>query len=245
MKVSWLLLLGLLASSALAAETPPATNEVSWSAITTNAQGETLARITVDTSEVPDLAAWGRHAGGLCAEWYPKIATLLASDVFTPPQSVALRFRKDMRGVAATGGRRISIAADYVRGHTNDWGMVIHELTHVVQAYPEAEPGCTKPGWLVEGIADYIRLAHFEPQARRPRINPDRASYRDAYKTTAGFLEWAEKTHDPHLVQQLNQPLREGKFKLELFKEYTGKTVDELWQEFTESLRAQVKTAGG
>ena len=244
MRAPFLLLVGLLVSSVRAAEVPPATNEVPWSVNATNAEGATVARITVDTSEVPDLAAWGRHAGALCAEWYPKITALLASEGFTPPRSVTLRFRRDMRGVAATGGNRISIAAGYVRDHTNDWGMVIHELTHVVQSYPEPESGCAKPGWLVEGIADYIRLAHFEPQARRPRINPDRASYRDAYKTTAGFLEWAEKTHDPHLVQQLNQPLREGKFKLELFKEYTGKTVDELWQEFADSLRARTQPAG-
>jgi hypothetical protein len=50
---------------------------------------------------------------------------------------------------------------------------------------------------------------HFEPKARRPRINPDRASYRDSYKTTAIFLEWAEKKYDKELVKKLNKPLRE------------------------------------
>ena len=30
------------------------------------------------------------------------------------------------------------------------FGVVIHELTHVIQAYPAAGD---KPGWLVEGIA--------------------------------------------------------------------------------------------
>jgi len=50
-------------------------------------------------------------------------------------------------------------------------------------------------------------------------------------------LEWAEKTFDRQLVKKLNQAMREGKFRLELFKEYTGKTVDELWQEFINSLR--------
>jgi hypothetical protein len=112
MKTPLLFLAGLLVGSLSAAETGSPTNEFSWSGTATNAQGETLARITVNTSEVPDLAAWGQHAGELCAEWYPKLAAMLASDGFTPPKSVALRFRKDMRGVAGTGGNRIGIAAN-------------------------------------------------------------------------------------------------------------------------------------
>lgn len=218
-------------TSAPSSETSSA-SEYSWIGKATNAQGETLATIKVDTSQAPDLEAWGRHAGELCVEWYPKICELLASDGFVPPQSVRLRFR-DESGVAATGGNTISINANYVRHATNDFGMVIHELTHVVQSYHRGRV----PGWLTEGIADYIRLAHFEPQARRPRINPDRASYRDAYKTTAIFLEWAENKYDKALVRKLNSAAREGQYGNDLFKDYTGKTVDELWQEFTATLR--------
>jgi hypothetical protein len=219
------------------AQTGPATNEISWSGTATNAQGETMLTIKVDTSQAPDLAAWGRHAGELCAEWYPKICALLASDGFTPPRTVRLRFR-DGRGVAATGGGTISINAVYVRRATNDFGMVIHELTHIVQSYHRGNT----PGWLTEGIADNIRLSHFEPQARRPRINPEKAKYTDAYKITAIFLEWVEKKYDEQLVKKLNQAAREGKFQIELFKDYTGKTVDELWAEFADTLRAKPST---
>ena len=199
----------------------------------------TNVTVRLDVSETPDLETWGQTAKTLCEEWYPKIVALLPSAGFEPPDTVRLRFSKDMKGVAATGGTRITVAASYVRKATNDFGMVIHELTHIVQAYPSVKEGCTKPGWLVEGIADYIRLSHFEPQARKPRINPDKASYRDAYKTTAAFLEWIEKKHDKEIVKKLNAPLRAGTFKMELFKEYTGKDVDELWKEFTDSLRAE------
>jgi hypothetical protein len=201
--------------------------------------GGSNVTVRLDVTETPDLETWGNTAKTLCEEWYPKIVALLPSEGFTPPDTVRLRFSKDMRGVAATGGTRISVAASYVRKATNDFGMVIHELVHVVQAYPSAKEGCTKPGWLVEGIADYIRLIHFEPQARRPRINPDKASYRDAYKTTAAFLEWLEKKYDRDLVKKLNAPLRAGTFKMEMFKEHTGKDVDELWKEFTDFLRAE------
>lgn len=205
-----------------------------WTGTATNAAGAVLAKIVVEAHETPDLADWAKRAGQLCAEWYPKVAILLASEGFTPPDQVTLRFRADMKGVAAASGNVINFAAGYVRGHTNDWGMVVHELTHVVQSYP---PG--GPGWLVEGIADYIRLSHFEPHAPKPRLNPDKASYRDAYKTTAMFLAWVEQQHDPKLVAKLNAALRQRKYSPDVFKEATGKTVDELWADFTAALRAQ------
>lgn len=243
MRRTALWLVGLWAAWGWAAEVSAPTNQVSWTGVATNSEGRTLATITVEWAEAPDLAEWARRAGELCAEWYPKIATLLSSEGFQPPERVRLRFREGMRGVAATGRNSISVAAPYVRRHTNDWGMVIHELVHVVQAYPEPEPGFTKPGWLVEGIADYIRLSHFEPQARRPRINPDKARYTDSYKTTAIFLEWAERTYNNELIRKLNQALRERRFKLELFKDITGKTVDELWEQFADTLRAKAEPA--
>lgn len=215
------------------------TTNLNWTFKATNSEGKVIATITVDATETPDLKDWAFKSGELCAEWYPKIVKLLDSEGFKPYDNIRIRFRENMRGVAGTSRASISVSANYVRKNTNDWGMIIHELTHIVQAYPEAQQGYTKPGWLVEGIADYIRICHFEPNARRPRINPDRASYRDAYKTTAIFLEWAEKKYDKELVKKLNQPLREGKFKVEMFKDFTGKTVDELWQEFTDDLRSQ------
>lgn len=224
---------GWLNASASAAESPEKPAPV-WIGNATNAQGAVLAKVIVEAHETPDLADWAKRAGQLCAEWYPKVSALLASEGFAPPEKVTLRFRADMKGVAAASGNAINFAAGYVRGHTNDWGMVVHELTHVVQSYP---PG--GPGWLVEGIADYIRLAHFEPGAPRPRINPDKASYRDAYKTTAIFLAWVEQRHDARLVSKLNAALRQRKYSPELFKEATGKTVDELWSDFAADLRTK------
>lgn len=201
--------------------------------------GEVVAEAVVDTNDAPDLAEWGKRAATLCVEWLPRINALLASEGFVPLKSVTLRFDPKEKGVAHADLGRIVISADYVRGHTNDWGMVIHELTHIVQTYPKAEENFTKPGWLVEGIADYIRLTHFEPNAARPRINPGKASYRDAYKTAGVFLEWAERKHDAKLVRQLNAALRRGRFSPDLFQKHTGKTVDELWADFTAELRAQ------
>jgi hypothetical protein len=193
--------------------------------------------IFADTSEVPELEAWGRRAKELCEEWHPKIAGLLASDGFEPPLAARLLFRREMRGIANASGSDIRIAASWVTRNPGDFGMVIHELTHVIQSYR----GQSGAGWLVEGIADYIRLFHFEPEARRPRIDPDRASYRDSYKTTAIFLAWVKEHHDAQIVRKLNAALRKGEFKEAMFAEHTGKTVDELWRAFTDSLRRRVR----
>ena len=240
MKLIAALILAAVCCSVVAQDAPKARTVLKLS--TKSASGEIVAEAIVDTNDAPDLAEWGKKAGGLCVEWFPKISALLPSEGFTPPKSVTLYFDPKLKGVAHADKGRITIGAEYVRGHTNDWGMVVHELTHIVQAYPKPEEKFTKPGWLVEGIADYIRLFHFEPNTPRPRINPDKASYRDAYKTTAVFIAWAEKKHDPKLVTKLNAALRQGKFSLELFKEATGKTVDELWGEFTSELRAKQGT---
>ncbi len=232
------LAVALIACPAWAAETtpPPSPSKPVLCLTVENQRGETLLKITVDTSETPDLADWGRRAGEACVQWTPKIAALLPSDGFASPKSVALRFQNDKKGVAGTSGSKITIAAAYVRGHTNDLGMVIHELTHVVQAYPRAKEGFTKPGWLVEGIADYIRLYYFEPDAPRPKVNPDKASYRDSYKTTAAFLAWLEQHHGG-TVRKLNAALRQGRFKEGLFQDCTGKPLDDLWRDFANSLR--------
>jgi len=236
MKFWLLLLVSLIAWPLSAAETTPASPKTVLCLTVKNQRGDTVVKVVVDTSETPDLADWGKRAGEACAKWTPKISALLASDGFAPPKSVTLRFQNEKKGVAGTSGDKITIAAGYVRGHTNDMGMVIHELTHVVQAYPKEKEGFTKPGWLVEGIADYIRLYHFEPNAPRSRVNPDKASYRDSYKTTAAFLAWLEQ-RNAGTIKKLNAALREGCFKEKLFQDYAGKPLDDLWRDFADSLR--------
>jgi hypothetical protein len=67
----------------------------------------------------------------------------------------------------------ITISGKWITEHPDDLGMVIHELVHVVQGYPNSRH---KAGWLVEGIADYIRWWRYEPEAPRPRIDPAKSS---------------------------------------------------------------------
>jgi hypothetical protein len=139
---------------------------------------------------------------------------------------VTIVFKNNRPGVAATGGSTITISADWVRKHPDDFGMVVHELTHVIQRYPP-----NKAGWLVEGIADYVRYFHFEPGKKFAPLDPVKASYRQGYGTTARFLDWLER-RKPGIVRRLNGALREGRYDDGLFQEYGGKPLDDLWREF-------------
>ncbi len=194
---------------------------------------DTRAKVHVDFSAAPECEAFALRAKANCEEWYPRINTLLnGTNAPLPYAEVFLTF-KPMKGVAATSANRITISAEWVtKKAPNDHGMVIHELTHIVQDYRGKGVG-----WLTEGIADYVRDYHFEPGARRIRINPDKASYRDGYTTSAAFLKWLENTKDNEIVRKLSIASRENKYRDELFKDFTGKTLDEIWREFTDSLR--------
>jgi hypothetical protein len=194
-----------------------------------------VPRFEADTSQVPDLQPWGRAAEALCQSWYPKIVTILRmDDTQRPlPPVVKIIFEKEMRGVAYAGGGEIHIAANWVRRNPNDFGMVAHELTHLVQRYPRS-----RAGWLVEGIADYVRLQHFEPALERPRIDFTKAKHTDAYKTTASFLIWLESKHGEDFVPKLSASLRAGDYTDARFKELTGKEVTELWTDFAAAQQA-------
>jgi len=202
---------GLLALTAASAQTPPA------------------PRFEADTSQAPQLQPWGRAAEALCQTWYPRVVEILKSDDTRRPLGPTARivFEKEMRGVAYATGNRIHISAKWVTEQPNDFGMVVHELTHLVQRYPR-----NNAGWLVEGIADYVRLAHFEPQLPRPRINFTRAKHTDAYKTTAQFLIWLKEKHGAELVPRLHAALCAGTYTDALFKDLCGKEVGELWTDF-------------
>ncbi len=186
--------------------------------------------VVVDTSDAPEAAAWAERAKTLVETWQPKVAALLTPadrEVGPPPSKVTLVFKSGMKGVAGTSGNRITISADWIKAHPDDLGMVVHELTHVVQAYPR-----NQAGWLVEGIADYVRWFVFEPDAPLGPINPARARYQDSYRTTARFLDWAQRAHAPTLVARLNQALHDGKYSDALFEELTHKPLKDLWEEY-------------
>ena len=189
--------------------------------------------ITLDYRSAPEMEGWMKAMQALCNEWYPKLIDELDSPGFKPYKRVSIAVKSDPNGVAGTGGSHIGLSKEYFSKNGTDAGAVIHELVHVVQAYPKYVP------WITEGIADYIRLYKFEPNAPRPKANPDRINLKRGYKGTAAFLAWVVDEVNPETVKKLNAALREGTYEDSLFKEITGKTLDELVAEYVKSLKKQ------
>jgi hypothetical protein len=192
--------------------------------------------ISVDVTGAPEMKDWAERAARICEHWYPRINEELKSEGYKPPVQISIRLRTDYRGVAEASGARITGSVKYFQDHPDDFGAMVHETCHVVQRYR----GRRNPGWLVEGVADYVRFFVYEPGQAGP-VNPNRARFDASYRTTATFLDYVARKYDKDIVRKLNKLMREGQYKEESFRELTGKTVQELGQEWTESLRAAAK----
>lgn len=207
--------------------------------------------VTFDWEKAKDMEKWTKErlAPAIC-EWAPKIADLLASDGWTPPKAVSFKFVKTNREYPAwASGASVSLNSGWYRTELDGeaLGAAIHELVHVMQDYwgrPRRGQG-TCPSWCVEGIADYIRWFLFEPESDGcgylRRCDLRKVHYNDAYRTTASFLDFVERTY-PGTVKKLNAELREREFRNEEFwKKTTGKTAEELeadWKAELEKAKA-------
>jgi hypothetical protein len=200
-------------------------------------------RFVIDSTDAPDLTEWADQAlKPVVQTWYPELVALLASDGYQAPAEVVLRFRNDMGGTpASAGGRGVNLNAEWFRREQEReaLGCVVHELVHVVQSYGRAKRSDPRfapvPGWLVEGIADYIRWFLYEPEKRGAEITGRRLAsvrYDGSYRVTANFLDWVTRTHDKQLIGKLNAAAREGRYSEALWITWTGKSVQELGEEW-------------
>lgn len=201
--------------------------------------------ITIDTTETPDLTEWAlAELAPVVKIWYPKIVDLLPSDGFAAPTQATITFRANMRGVAATGGTQVNCSGPWFRGELDREakGAIVHELVHVVQSYGRAtrnNPDATRtPGWVVEGIADYIRWYLYEPESHGTEIAPHAAAqarYDASYRTTANFLNRVIEQHGADVLPALNAAAREGRYNEEIWQTVTGRSLKALgddWKVF-------------
>lgn len=211
---------------------------------------------TIDATAAPDLADWVRtELKPVVQEWYPKLVAMLPSDGFTARTELTLLFRDNMGGTpASAGGGRINLNSGWFRRELQReaGGAVVHEMVHVVQDYGRARRtnrnATRTPGWLVEGIADYIRWFLYEPETKGAEItarNLARARYDASYRVTGNFLNWVTQRHDKDLVKKLNALAREGKYTEEAWKESAGKTLQELGDEWRKELEERINGNGG
>jgi hypothetical protein len=202
--------------------------------------------IVIDTTETPDLTDWAvKELAPVLQKWYPQIVAMLPSEGYQAPKRFVVFFSQSMQGVAATGGTRVSCAAAWFRSNLKGEavGAVVHELVHVVQQYGLARQAGQRPsrapGWVVEGMADYIRWFLYEPQTRGAEISPARAAqakYDASYRVSANFINWVTKNAAKDIVVKLNVAARQGTYSDDLWKEATGQTLQELGEKWKQSL---------
>lgn len=206
-------------------------------------------RFTIDTNEAPDLTEWARRdLTPVMEKWYPMIVDMLPGDGFQAPRTFSINFTNSYRGVAATGGNRVVGSPTWYRQNLKGEaiGSLVHELVHVVQQYGRRRPGGTRPpGWLIEGIPDYIRWYLYEPESHGCEITSSRAvasARHDAsYRVSANFLNFVINKYDKDLVRELNRAMREGNYSEEIWKTRTQHTLEELSTEWKTALESGVK----
>jgi len=187
---------------------------------------------------------WAGKAAKVLTDYYPYFDKLLETEGFMPEKEMSVVFRR-MDGVAFASGSQIVISADWIRRQPGDLGMVAHELVHVIQRYPGGRGGQGQglPGWLMEGLTDYIRHAHFEPEVE---MRPFRSgeNYDGNYQITAAFLMYIVDTYDKDFITALNEMGRNRTYSADVFEQRTGKTAPVLWAEYDEKVRQPHMTAG-
>jgi len=182
--------------------------------------------VNLDITQVPHLKSWGYQAKELIIIWSPRISQIL--DVEEYPHNIELTLQKSDEGIAYADSNAITVSSHWIEKYPEDIGLIVHEAVHVVQLYPNFEPG-----WVTEGIADYIRWAHYEkkPLEWFP-VGKNDKGYEAAYRTTGGFFLWITQFQNSNFIKILNNSMKKGEYSEEIFSQYTGKKLDMLWQEY-------------
>lgn len=140
---------------------------------------------------------------------------------------------------AHAGNNEITVFTKFFTkpGRDKDLDVIVHEGFHLVQSYPDSKD---TPGWLVEGIADYVREIYGQSNAecgwKLPATLDDRGNkYRASYRTTARFLLWLELKVKKGIVKTLDDKCRTATYTDAVWKRETNKTVDELWDDYVKN----------
>ncbi|MBK0380425.1 basic secretory protein-like protein [Mucilaginibacter segetis] len=162
---------------------------------------------------------------------YPKIAKEYNKNTL---KEVKFFIDTAYHGVAATDNGRVVFSSAYMTKHPNDIDVVTHEVMHIVQDYGNTNG----PWWVTEGIADYVRnefgVANAAANWTLPAYKPTQ-NYDNSYRVTARFLIWIEKNVKKGTVKKLDAIMRAHTYTDDTWKQLTGKTVAELWKDYSQN----------
>jgi Peptidase of plants and bacteria len=212
--------------------------------------------ISLDTAKAPELREWAEQKlAPALVEWYPKIVAMLSSDGFTAPTNFSVVLRP-IKGVAFTSGTRIVANSTWLAGELKGEavGSIIHEAVHVVQQYGDGRRGEARtPGWITEGLPDYIRFFKFEPQSHGAdsvwlrKLKRVTLNYDGMYRISANFLDYVVEHHDPDkkLIQKVNAACQQGTYTDGLWKDLTGESLADLNSEWKTAVHSQLANSAG
>lgn len=146
-------------------------------------------------------------------------------------KKVTILISDDYKGVAATANSFIKVDEAWMTAHPEDVDVITHEAMHIVQAYQFQAANL----WLSEGIADYVRYIYgVNNQKAGWALPPYKKgqSYLNSYRISARFLVWIEQRKRANIVNKLDKALRKGTYTAGTWVKLTGKSVDELWNEY-------------
>lgn len=156
---------------------------------------------------------------------YPKEAKLYNKNT---TKKVIFIVDPEYKGVAAAGGGIVRFNPEWFKSNPGDIDVVTHEVMHLVQSYP----GGAGPGWITEGIADYVRFKFGVDNEggnwRLPEFRPEH-HYTDAYRITARFFHWIEQSKKKGLVKKLDDAMRTKTYNDGFWLKETGMSIDDLW----------------
>ena len=202
---------------------PPASTLITNPPRNCTTQGDfTLCVTSHDTRTTPGTVA---HMQDLFFEVYPRLAERFNAGA---PRTVEFSIGP-ANFIAGASGNEVRYQTEWLLDHPEDYDVVVHEVIHIVQSYT------TAPGWLTEGIADYVRDQYGVNNGAAGwslQMPGAGSSYTDGYGTTGRFLLWLEARYAIEFVDMLDTALRGGSYVPQLWISYTGKTVDQLWQDY-------------
>ncbi|UGU15696.1 basic secretory family protein [Sinomicrobium kalidii] len=185
-------------------------------------KGKTL----IFTNDDPGLKKEVRS--GLIKNFF-KVYPKLVRD-FNPRATDTVRVKIDTayNGVAYAHNGKVTISSRWLEKKPGDTDVITHEVMHLVQAYPPD----SGPGWLTEGIADYVRYVYGVDNEKAgwslPAYEPGH-HYENSYRITARFLVWLTENRNKDIVPLLDEHMRNKTYSPELWKTYTSKSLDDLW----------------
>lgn len=137
-------------------------------------------------------------------------------------------------GVAYAHNGRVTVSSKWLHKKPSDLDLMTHEIMHIVQAYPNG----SGPGWLTEGIADFVRFKYGINNSKAGWSLPEFSStqnYSNSYRITARFLVWIGQNYDEKIVYKLDKRLRSNTYSPEIWKEYTGYGINQLWDKYSQN----------